>query len=71
MGGQSLHPRPVILLVLQIVQRCHFWRASAMSSGQVVRSIRHEALGQNLRARQRMSAEEMPRLDSKDGVYEE
>jgi len=42
-----------------------------MSSGQVVRSIRDEALGQNLRACQRMSAKEMPRLDSKDGVDEE
>jgi len=70
MGGQSLHPRPVILLVLQIVQRRHFWRASTMSPGQTVRSVRHEAMGQDLRACQRVSAEEMPRLDSKDGVYE-
>ena len=64
MGRQGLHPRPVIILVLQIVQRRHFWRASTMSSGHTVRSKRHEAVGQDLRACQRMSAEEVPRLDS-------
>ena len=70
-GRQSLHSRPVILLVLQIVQRRHFWRASTMSSGQTVRSERRETVGQDLRACQRVSDEEMPRLDSKDGVHEE
>merc|ERR1712142_660365 len=52
------------LPVGQIVQRRHFWRASTMSSGHTVRSKRHEAVGQDLRACQRMSAEEVPRLDS-------
>merc|ERR1712042_213736 len=70
-GGQSLYPGPVILFVLQTIQRRHFWRASTMSSGQTVRSERHETMGQDLRASQRVSDEEMPRLDSKDGVHEE
>ena len=66
-----MYARPVILLVLQIIQRRHFWRASTMSSGQTVRSVRHETVGQDLRACQRVSDEEMPRLDSKDGAHEE
>merc|ERR1712142_1200930 len=49
-GGQSLYPGPVILFVLQTIQRRHFWRASTMSSGQTVRSERHETVGQDLRA---------------------
>ena len=42
-----------------------------MSSGQTVRSERRETVGQDLRASRRVSDEEMPRLDSKDGAHEE